>query len=281
VTVGSAAGKLATIQGPVLIHGRTGKESVVLNDANGPAMNLYTLAGDSIASAASKAVQFQNMGDVTLEGGPDVEFYSVTAVGNTPVKIVGQGSDNTLSGPNQVNQWAITGADAGTLDGTISFSDIQNLSGGTANDTFTYSTTGTLTGSIGGHAPSSLATIAGPNQANMTAHADIALAAGQSVTLFDRYDAGTDSWYGAELVGTANGYVPTIYRRRNGTVTVLATGSAIASASGTLAFAANGTSLTLSLNNTTLVSATDGVLTSGGVGVLFGPGVSLRGFGVS
>jgi hypothetical protein len=244
-------------------------------------MDSYTLAGNSIASAASKPVQFQNIGDVTLDGGPGVEFYSVNAVGSTPVKIIGQGGNNVLSGANQTNHWLISGANAGTLDGTISFAGIQSLSGGTVSDTFNYTTAGTLTGSISGHAPSNLATIDGLNQADMTVHANIGLASGQTVTLLDRYDAASDSWYGGELVGTANGFVPTIYVRKKGSVTVLATGNVIASANGTLAFTVNGTKLTMSLNNVTLVTTSNGELTSGGAGMLFGAGVSLRGFGVS
>jgi hypothetical protein len=281
VTVGSVAESLATIRGPVSVRGRTGKETLVLDDLNGPFMTSYAITGTSIDSAQSNTVRFQNIGAVTLEGGPGVESYTVTAVGRIPIAIVARGVSNILSGPNRTNHWLISGTNAGILDGVILFSGIQSLIGGSVNDTFAYSATGSLTGSIIGRAPSSLATIAGFNQADMTVHADIALLPNQSLTLFARYDAASDSWYGAELVGTANGFIPIIYRRKNGVMEVLATGSPIASASGTLAFKVTGTSLDLILNNTSLIIATDGELMTGGAAVQFGPGVSIDGFGVS
>jgi hypothetical protein len=281
VVVGSAVETLATIQGAVSVTGRTGTDALVLNDQNGPFMTSYTLTGSSVVSAQSAPVLFQKVGGVTLNGGPDVESYSVQSVGVTPITITGQGVGNELTGPDRVNQWAITGANAGVLDDVVSFTGLQSLIGGSVGDTFTYDQSGSLSGSVVGHAPQSLATIAGFGQADMTVQTDITLGQGQSVTLLARYDAATDSWYGAELVGTASGFVPVIYRRQNGVVTLLATGAPLASANGTLAFTVTGTSLTLSLNNVALVNTADALLASGGAGALFGDGVSIRNFGVS
>jgi hypothetical protein len=281
VVVGSANDTLATIQGAISVIGQTGNDALGLNDQNGPFMSSYTLTGSSIASASSAAVTFQNVGGVTLNGGPGVESYSVQGVGGTPIVVTGQGVDNVLFGPDRANLWAITAADAGVLDGVIAFTGVQSLIGGSVGDTFTFAQSASLSGSVASHAPRSLATVAGFNQSDMTVRADVDLGQGQSVTLLTRYDAATDSWYGAELVGTASGFVPVIYRRQNGVVTVLATGAPIASASGTLAFTVLGTSLTLSLNNVALVNAADAALTSGGAGALFGDGVSIRDFGVS
>jgi hypothetical protein len=281
VVVGSAVETLATIQGAVSVTGRTGTDALLLNDQNGPFMTSYTLTGSSVASAQSAPVLFQKVGGVTLNGGPGVESYSVQGVGGTPISITGQGVGNELTGPDRVNQWAITGADAGVLDDVVSFTGVQSLIGGSVGDTFSYDQSGSLSGSVVGHAPQSLATITGFSQADMTVRADVALGQGQSVTLLARYDAVTDSWYGAELVGTASGFVPVIYRRKNGVVTVLATGAPLASANGTLAFTVTGTSLTLSLNNVVLVNTADALLASGGAGALFGDGVTIRNFGVS
>jgi hypothetical protein len=205
----------------------------------------------------------------------------VQGVGGVPITINARGSANELIGPDRTNLWVLSGADSGTLDGVIRFNDVQNLVGGTIRDTFTYAPTGSLSGSMTGEAPVSLATVAGFNQASATVRATIALSAGQSVALLARYDAGTNSTYGAELVSTANGFVPIIYREDHGVRTVLATGSAIASATGALAFKVNGSALELELNNSPLLSTTDTVLTSGGAAVLFSAGVSVSAFGAS
>jgi hypothetical protein len=48
----------------------------------------------------------------------------------------GTGS-NTLVGPNAINTWGITAANAGTVGG-ITFTNVQNLTGGTGTDTFQF-----------------------------------------------------------------------------------------------------------------------------------------------
>jgi hypothetical protein len=108
--------------------------------------------------------------------------------------------------------------------------------------------------------------------------ANIDLLVGQSLALLARYDATTNSTYGAELVWTGFGFEPILYRKVNGLVTVLKVGPILASAVGTLAFKVNGSSLDLYLNNTLLLVASDTTLATGGAAVLFGPGVSVSDF---
>ncbi|HEY9831078.1 MAG TPA: CHAT domain-containing protein, partial [Stenomitos sp.] len=62
---------------------------------------------------------------------------------NAPVNIAG---GSTLVGPNQNTTWTMTGANAGSINGFpngLTFSSIENLRGGTANDTFIFTTGGT------------------------------------------------------------------------------------------------------------------------------------------
>src|SRR5262249_25885917 len=62
----------------------------------------------------------------------------------------GAGGSNTLQGPDANNTWKITGTDAGTLDGNVSFVSMQNLVGGSASDVFQFYAGGQLSGSIDG-----------------------------------------------------------------------------------------------------------------------------------
>jgi hypothetical protein len=64
--------------------------------------------------------------------------------------INGGGGNNMLIGPNVTNTWAITSPNGGTLDGTVTFTSIQNLTGGTAKDTFVFSRGKGVTGVIDG-----------------------------------------------------------------------------------------------------------------------------------
>jgi filamentous hemagglutinin family protein len=62
---------------------------------------------------------------------------------NAPVNIAG---GSTLVGPNQNTTWTMTGVNAGSISGFpngLTFSSIENLRGGTADDTFIFTTGGT------------------------------------------------------------------------------------------------------------------------------------------
>ena len=51
--------------------------------------------------------------------------------------ITGGGGVDALAATDGTNAWAITGANAGTLNVTTVFSGISNLNGGSGNDTLT------------------------------------------------------------------------------------------------------------------------------------------------
>jgi hypothetical protein len=61
------------------------------------------------------------------------------------------GGTGTIIGPDISNSWAISGANVGTLtnaSGTLGFSGVGSLTGGSGDDTFTLGAGGTLSGSI-------------------------------------------------------------------------------------------------------------------------------------
>ena len=60
----------------------------------------------------------------------------------------GTGIDE-LAGPDQINDWLISGVNSGNVNGTV-FTGIELLTGGTNNDTFRIATTGSITGGIDG-----------------------------------------------------------------------------------------------------------------------------------
>ncbi len=69
--------------------------------------------------------------------------------------IGGQSAGDTLTGPSTGSvSWRITGVDAGSVNGTVSFSSFGNLLGGPGNDTFTFADGARLSGALdGGLAP--------------------------------------------------------------------------------------------------------------------------------
>lgn len=71
-------------------------------------------------------------------------FASIqTYVGNSTAQ-------HQLIGTNTINTWAISGANAGTFNGTFNFSQVKNLLGGTSTDVFSLASGGSITGTIDG-----------------------------------------------------------------------------------------------------------------------------------
>ncbi|MCH8042464.1 MAG: fibronectin type III domain-containing protein [Planctomycetes bacterium] len=80
---------------------------------------------------------------------------SVTvASSDDPLGFDGGDGDDTLIGPDAASTWAINAANGGNLAGsvTVSFSDVENVTGGTGTDDFTFANAGSLTGAVDGGA---------------------------------------------------------------------------------------------------------------------------------
>ena len=67
----------------------------------------------------------------------------------TSLGVYGGSGVNTLISPNSTNLWQITGPNSGTLNGNT-FTNMQNLTGGTSNDTFQFGSAGFVAGTING-----------------------------------------------------------------------------------------------------------------------------------
>jgi hypothetical protein len=139
-------------------------------------LNTFTPSGDStwasitgLAPAAINYEQYDIGSPVTINGGLAGNTFNVVALpaqtvdlytggGNDKVNVEttsgslvvnGQGGNNTLVGPNGNETWHITGTNAGSVGG-VSFSNVQNLTGGTGNDLLVFSNGAGVTGTING-----------------------------------------------------------------------------------------------------------------------------------
>ena len=65
-------------------------------------------------------------------------------------KVIGGSGDDTLIGPNMVRTWFILGANEGEIQHTFEFTGIENLVGGTLEDSFEFSDGAYVTGTIDG-----------------------------------------------------------------------------------------------------------------------------------
>ncbi len=85
---------------------------------------------------------------VTANGGAGDDTFNLT--GGSVTSVDGGTGNNTLTGPNAANSWNVTGANSGNLNGTTAFTNIENLTGGSGADTFTFGANGSLLGNIDG-----------------------------------------------------------------------------------------------------------------------------------
>jgi Ca2+-binding RTX toxin-like protein len=73
-----------------------------------------------------------------LVGGAGNDTFTLaSAVPTFNGSIAGGGGTDTLAATDGANAWQVTGANAGTLNTTTTFSAITNLAGGTGADTLT------------------------------------------------------------------------------------------------------------------------------------------------
>src|SRR5439155_70554 len=73
--------------------------------------------------------------------------------------ITGGGGTDTLAATDGANSWAVSGANAGTLNATTTFSGITNLTGGSGDDGFVFAAAGTLAGNLAGGAQAAADTL--------------------------------------------------------------------------------------------------------------------------
>jgi hypothetical protein len=88
---------------------------------------------------------------LSIKGGTGNDTSQVPSqpAAGAALSLNGNGGIDTLVGPNANETWDITGANAGTVAG-ITFANVQNLYGGTGNNTFQFSSGAGITGTLGG-----------------------------------------------------------------------------------------------------------------------------------
>ena len=83
----------------------------------------------------------------------DLQANTATATGaiaNIDSVIGSAGADDVLTGADGINTWTIDGGNSGDINGAFSFSGVETVNGGSLDDTFTITDTGSLSGAING-----------------------------------------------------------------------------------------------------------------------------------
>lgn len=135
----------------------------------------YSLTAEDIANTWT--ITAQNDGSVAgisftdfsnLNGGNNSDDFILSG-GSVTGTINGGAGNDSLTANNSANNWNVLSADGGTVDSVFSFSNIENLTGGTGTDAFVLNS-GSISGIInGGSGNDSLAPDNVANTWNITA----------------------------------------------------------------------------------------------------------------
>jgi hypothetical protein len=171
----------------VTVNGGGSTDSLNVFDQNNPNASLWSISGTSLDRTWLEVINLGNfifdvpiMSTINYSSLTSLAVYGGGAVGRagntfnitgTPAPTSvdsGNGDDrvndqasanslnlngdlgsNTLAGPTVPNTWSITGTNSGTV-GTVTFSNFQNLVGGSAGNTFQFHSGGSLGGTLNG-----------------------------------------------------------------------------------------------------------------------------------
>lgn len=125
-----------------------------ISDSAGTTARAFVISATQMTGAPS-AINYSGVKAFDLNAGTLADTVQFTALAaGTAYNIDGGGDTNGLTAANKANAWAITGGNSGTVNtvSEITFSNIQNLAGGSGADTFTFSAAVEVDGTIYGGA---------------------------------------------------------------------------------------------------------------------------------
>ncbi|HZU38327.1 MAG TPA: hypothetical protein VFA18_20550, partial [Gemmataceae bacterium] len=147
VNLGSTATKLDTLQGPLIVNGQAGSDTLYFKDQGQTAGQSYTLTPSTVARPGMATVSYGTVEKLSLTAGSGDDAVLLSGVLTATVTLNGGTGNNTLTGPNTTSTWTISAANGGKV-GKVAFSAFAFLVGGSGNDTFKFSGSGSVAGTI-------------------------------------------------------------------------------------------------------------------------------------
>ncbi len=141
VNVGSPAGTLASIQGPLTVNGLSGTTvSLTLNDQGANAGQSYLFSGAKLTRSGAAPITYSGVAAMQINAGTssDTFTFASAVAASTHLTLNGNGVTNSLTGPNLANTWVLQGPNQGVFDGNVIFFGMQNLMGGSQSDAFQF-----------------------------------------------------------------------------------------------------------------------------------------------
>jgi ELWxxDGT repeat protein len=142
---GTDLGTFTPAGGAVVIYGGPGSAALTVYGTAGA--DAFTLGAGTV-TVNGLAVSFNSVRTVSVNGLAGNDTFTV-ADPSAVVNVIGGGDSDTLVGPDRGATWSVTSANAGQVGG-VAFTGIQNLKGGSGNDTFAFADGASVAGTVDG-----------------------------------------------------------------------------------------------------------------------------------
>jgi hypothetical protein len=152
INVSPVARNLDNIDGNLTVNGGADADWLNIQDQNNIFGDTFTLTGTTVDRGFMAPITHDTVETVNLNAGGGSNTFNVVSIDPAVfLRINAAGGTDTLAGPNTPNTWNLTGPGSGTLNGTVSYSNMANLRGGAAQDRFRF-----LPGFFPGSVPGSI-----------------------------------------------------------------------------------------------------------------------------
>jgi hypothetical protein len=156
INLGDASNSLSGITGPVTVQAGSA-DKLAFNDQGTSVARTYTIGAGSVSWGPT--VNYTGVGTLNFNGGTGPDTFALKGTSATAALFAnGGGTQNTVTGSNASNIWALTGTNAGSLYGPAylspaSFTNMQNITAGTADDYYLFADGASIIGNLigGGH----------------------------------------------------------------------------------------------------------------------------------
>lgn len=153
---------VANLAKPVNIDAGAGTDKLIVNGSSNNSN--FVLSATSLTMNGA-TYDLSNVDSLTINGQAKNDTLSVQSLPAFSVAFNGGAGTDTLIGPNATNTWKVTAASGGTFNASLSFSAVENLTGGSSDDTFNFQSGQKIVGKIDGGSGSNTLTYGTYNKA--------------------------------------------------------------------------------------------------------------------
>jgi Ca2+-binding RTX toxin-like protein len=111
--------------------------------------NTWNLTGPNAGTVTNATGTTSFTGVENATGGTAADSFVIGPGATLGGSIDGGAGSDTVTGPDRVNLWTVTGANAGAVAG-VNFANVENLAGGAADDRFVFANGASVAGTVSG-----------------------------------------------------------------------------------------------------------------------------------